>query len=275
MGVYTTTVRSICENLTGNMERVGYSGIKEVIEGAIPKIFDFEFPVHDEAYRNVLCTKILKHYYMREIGAETFAMWKFWLDTRLNEIMPYYVQLYKSATLEFNPLYDVDITRSKSGSTGGSTDVTDSVVDTESVSGEKTSQYSGTANYTNKHDTTHTEDTLNLYNDTPQGTTESLLLLDHLTDARQIKVGGGDMTESNGENESTGSSTENNNNNTERTTNKTGKTVASTTEEYLETIKGKNGGTSYAKMLQDYRKTFVNIDMMVIEDLADLFFTLW
>ena len=32
---------------------------------------------------------------------------------------------------------------------------------------------------------------------------------------------------------------------------------------------------SYAKMLKEFRETFLNIDMMVIESLSDLFFGLW
>lgn len=110
MAKYTTEVRSICESLSGLSESVGYSDIDKVIDGAVPKIFDFHYPIYDEAYRNVLNTKILMHYYTREIGLETVGLWKLKLRTRLNEIMPYYNQMYKSAMLDFNPLYDTDIT---------------------------------------------------------------------------------------------------------------------------------------------------------------------
>ena len=48
-----------------------------------------------------------------------------------------------------------------------------------------------------------------------------------------------------------------------------------TTEEYLEHVKGKTPGASYSKLLQEYRETFLNIDMMIIDDLSDLFFGLW
>ena len=47
------------------------------------------------------------------------------------------------------------------------------------------------------------------------------------------------------------------------------------TEEYLERVRGKNGGTSYARMLEEYRATFLNIDMQVINELNDLFMNLW
>ena len=60
-----------------------------------------------------------------------------------------------------------------------------------------------------------------------------------------------------------------------RTTNKNEKTTAKTTEDYLQIVQGKQSGGSYAKMLTEYRKTFINIDTMIIEELGVLFFGLW
>ena len=47
------------------------------------------------------------------------------------------------------------------------------------------------------------------------------------------------------------------------------------TESYLEHVRGKGGGVSYSAMLQEYRETFLNIDMMIIDDLEPLFMGLW
>ena len=116
MSTYTTEVRFICENSAGLTESADYLSVSEILDKARNKIFDFDFPIFDESYRNVLEDKILKHYYTREIGLETVGLWKLKLDTKMNEIMPYYNQLYKSAVLEFNPLYDVDYTRTHEGS---------------------------------------------------------------------------------------------------------------------------------------------------------------
>ena len=62
MSKYTSEVRFICESLTWHEESSGYDGIDEIIEQAIPLIFSFDFPIFDENYREVLCTKILRHY---------------------------------------------------------------------------------------------------------------------------------------------------------------------------------------------------------------------
>ena len=67
MSKYTTEVRYICEVSAGLVESVGYSNIGMVIKKCLPKVFDFDFPIFDENYRSVLETKILKHFYTREI----------------------------------------------------------------------------------------------------------------------------------------------------------------------------------------------------------------
>lgn len=251
MSKYTTEVRFICETMSGLTESAGYNSIDDIIQTAIPKIFSFGFPIYDESYRNVLCTKILKHYYTREIGAETVGLWKLWLDTRLNEIMPYYNQLYKSAMIEFNPMYDVDLTTNYLKTFDGSTDVTG---DSE----ENNSGNSGTINAGENENTTR-----NLFSDTPQGSLDNIENETYLTNATKITENGSNSSSTDYEF------------NSDRKINRSDKTVAKNTEEYLQTITGKNGGASYSKRLQEFRATFLNIDAMIIDELKDLFLNLW
>lgn len=109
MSKYTTEIRFLCESKAGKTESVGYNSIDEVLNTAAPLIFNFDFPIYDEAYRLPLEKRILKHYYTREISEETVGLWQLRLEDRLNLIMPYYNKLYTSALLDFNPLYDVDL----------------------------------------------------------------------------------------------------------------------------------------------------------------------
>ena len=111
MSKYTTEVRFICENSAGLSESEGADNVDSILDKCWNKVFNFDFPIFDENYRQILCRKILKHYYTREIAHETVGRWKLALNAKLNEIMPYYNQLYKSELLEFNPFYDVDLTR--------------------------------------------------------------------------------------------------------------------------------------------------------------------
>lgn len=119
MSKYTTEIRFLCESLTGLTESKGYNDTRTIIDNAKDIIFDFDFPIFDEAYRGTLETKILRHYYTREISEETYGLWKLRLEDRMNIIMPYYNKLYESELLKFNPLYDVDLTTKHEGSDSG------------------------------------------------------------------------------------------------------------------------------------------------------------
>lgn len=61
--------------------------------------FDFqlnEYPIFDEEYRPTLNKLILDNFMMDEIGFETPALFRHFLKTKLNEIMPYYNLLFKA-----------------------------------------------------------------------------------------------------------------------------------------------------------------------------------
>ena len=115
MSNYTTQVRYICETFAGLTESAGVNDVNTIVEQAAPKIF-MNFPIWDEEYRLTLETKILKHFYLREIAHETVGLWRLRLDTRMNELMPVYNKMYAAVSQEFNPLFDVDITREHDGS---------------------------------------------------------------------------------------------------------------------------------------------------------------
>lgn len=271
MSIYTTQVRFICEAEAGLKKSVGYDNVNTVIQNAIPKIFNFSWPIFDESYRNVLETKILKHYYTREIGLETYGLWKLKLDTKLNEIMPYYNQLYKSALLEFNPLYDVDITRNHTGKKTG----TEALKGNVDINGQVLVDNHGNVNTTD--DTTvantTTSENIDKFSATPQGAIDNLRNEKYLTNARMVN----DTNTSNGT--TTGKTDTSTDSTTDTTTNTTTTTNNSTTinntEDYLETVKGKQGTQSYASLIMEFRETFLNIDMMVIDDLSDLFMNIW
>ena len=231
MSKYTTKVRDICEYFSGLGESVGYYKVNEVIDKSREKIFDFDYPIFDEKYRTVLETKILKHYYTREIGFETIGLWLMKLETKLNEIMPYYNQLYKSELLEFNPFYDTDITTTRDIVNNGNSESVN-VNDVNSV-----------GNYVDRK----------IYSDTPQGSLKDVESGRYMTNA----------TKNYGDNVNNSKSVNN------------GNSKINNVEDYLEHIKGKRGGENYSSLLQDYRKTFLNIDMMIIDDLYDLFMLLW
>ena len=239
MSKYTTEVRYICEAEAGYTESQGYNKVKDILDECWNKIFDFEFPIFDETYRPILCKKILKHYYTREIGFETAGLWKLKLDMTMNEIMPYYNELYKSANLEYNPLYDADYRRIHEGSGSGKGERSETRVN------------SGTRGGT---DSRHN---VNKYSDTPQGALVNVEAGTYLTNAT-VDDSSGSYSQTLSDNDSTN-----------------GTNSYSTTDEYVDHIVGKFPGSTYAKLIAEYRKTLLNIDMRIIEELSNLFMLIW
>lgn len=335
MSKYTTQVRFICETAAGLSESEGQTSVKQIIAAAIPSVFDFDFPIFDESYRAVLETKILKHYYTREIGLETVGLWKLKLDTKLNEIMPFYNQLYKSELIEFNPMYDVDLTRdhtlnrseqteqtgtetadtTKNGTVDTTTSGTKTGTSRENIDvseNQETEQNSksdtdikNTTGSTSEETATGTKTHYDKYSDTPQGSLQNVQNDTYLTNARMVNdndtqtgkttVSGSDTstgsttadtsttTNSTSETTHTGNTTDETSGTQNTTSADTEKRNATQTankeltslDDYLEHVKGKNGGVSYSAMLNEFRTTFLNIDMQVINELSDLFMNLW
>lgn len=142
MSRFTTEIRFICETAAGLMESKGFNSLDEILTKAAPVVFDFDFPVYDELYRLPLEIKILRHFYTREISEETVGLWKLRLCDKLNMIMPYYNQLYTSATYTYNPLYNVDTTREHD--TTGNTAMTAEITNSTSTSGTTSDKFSDT-----------------------------------------------------------------------------------------------------------------------------------
>lgn len=283
MSKYTTEVRYICESMAGLNQSEGYMSVSDIIEKSMPKIFDFNFPIFDENYRGILERKILKHYYTREIGLETYGLWKLKLDTKLNEIMDYYNQLYKSALLEFNPFYDTDLTRKRVVDTTGTntsntsktnrsdTDVTmDKTVSVDATNSTEYSDTDASNNNVNRK---------NLYSDTPQGAIDELEANRYLTNATIDNNVENLSRKSNGEGSNKIDSTEEQSGNTRTEVsgneNENYQSNIKNLENYIEEVKGKAGGSNYSKLLKEFRETFLNIDMMIINELSDLFMNLW
>ena len=291
MSKYTTEVRYICEVSAGLADSVGFTSIDTVLDDCVDNVFDFDFPMFDENYRKVLEKKILRHYYTREICEETVGLWKLRLCDRLNMIMPYYNQMYKSELLTFNPLYDVNLVKSNTGkkdseasNTVDSVSITHSSNDSESENVITNAGHTKGKTESEEHTEQNDESTrTDVYSDTPQGALTGLIDGDYLTNARKIDDTKDNTVDATGEtnveqstnNIESGKQKDSSKGNSSNTANSKGRNMVSDTESYIETVTGKQGSGSFSKLLEEFRRTFLNIDAMIIEELSDLFFGLW
>jgi len=294
---YTTELRYLIENSTD-------------ANGVVNVGLD-DYPLFDELYRPILNAKLLNHYKFREIGMETTALFKYFLTRTMDEIMPYYNQLYKSELLLFNPLYDfekwTETERNKNGTvltgintTGNiSSDQVNSETETNGMKKTDNNQIdsTNTVHGVTGVDTTETTGgtSKGVTSDTPQG----LLSIGNIEG--DVYASSVDMKKSDGTNIGTNDTVSDGTNidtNTQVSTGSqdniikidgtnnndivsTGKHNLDTATTDLDTftnhVKGNTGFKNYSQLLTDFRSTFLNIDMMVINDpeIQNLFMGVW
>lgn len=112
------------------------------IKDLITNNFDLglkDYPIYDESHRETLNNMIINHYLMSEIGQETPALFKLYLNNTMNEIMPKYNILYRAVdeyAKRQSILSDVDLTIESEGSTENNA-LSTSVVSSNNSSTEK------------------------------------------------------------------------------------------------------------------------------------------
>lgn len=183
--------------------------------------FDFgltSYPIFDENYRNTLNNNILNHYYENEIGFETAGLFKFYLNQKLAEIMPYYNKLYENQNKILEDLFD-------------NVDIKESFIRNTNTTANSVSNSSS--------------DNKNLFQDTPQGTLDTTDI-DSQSWATNLTLN-------------------------ESAINDTSNTSGASDENYIKHIKGNNGNKYNVEMLSTIKDNLLNIDLLIIGELEELF----
>lgn len=112
--------------------------------------------------RTRINNKLIRHYYMREIGLETIALFTWYLRDSMLNIMPYYNVLFSSAELITDPLKEFEESMAEGHEETRDTDETRKADETRNTDETTTS----------KNDRKRTEDTVysdtNIYSETPE-----------------------------------------------------------------------------------------------------------
>ena len=277
MSKYTTELRYLIEN---NFD----IGLKD-------------YPIFDENYREPLNRKIINHYYFREIGFETAELFKRYLNNTMNEIMPYYNQLFKSELLEFNPFYNVDktVTSDKNnnsvsdfvGNISGKNTQTADTENTQTNNGKQQTTTAATSTGESVGNSTTTNKNKNVSSDTPQGFL-SINSIENETYASAAEMGNAESinnSKATSNNSETGmtdqttadetKATGNSKSNATTETDTANKTTSNDFENYISHVIGKSEGETYSEMLMKFRETFLNIDMMIIDELKTCFMMIY
>ena len=191
--------------MPSNNSKVTITLREMVAAGSIIFDPDDKYPIWREDHRAELEKKILEHYAFRQIGFETPGRFIFEINKKMREIMPYYIDIWKTTQYEYNPIENYNM---EEGSEDNST---------------------GNEKGSNKD--------LSKYIDTPHGKIETLDK--YLTNA----------TDNAGSHES-----ENKN-----------------TMKHSAWRHGNIGVTTTQQMIESERKATINVDMMIIDELNELF----
>lgn len=93
MSKYTVQLRWVLEQALADAK---LPNIEANWHAAYDKLGLADYPIFDEAYRQTLNDKIIRRYFMYEIGAETAGLFRLFVRDAMFLIMPYYNQLYLS-----------------------------------------------------------------------------------------------------------------------------------------------------------------------------------
>ena len=273
MSKYTIELKTIIESLLDNKDKLLYSNLQESLKSVRTKIFDFDFPIFNETYREVLEIKFLQKFLFWEIGITPYSRWKWELMNKLNEIMPYYNQLYlleeerSGLNLFDNINYTENLTENRTKTDSDNINRTESIMN--DGSGNSTGQGSGTGKSTTQDNVNKLETTSN----TPQTNIQQFQDNKYLSGARK-NVDSDNRMDNNESNYNDTTNTEYIDNTDKKgTEDRNG--IENENEEKIRVIKGKTGNETFLDLMIKSRESFISIDKMLLDELEIMFMNVY
>jgi len=106
MSEFTIPLKRVIELTGGTAEIEPDTGIRKLVGGDIGLQY---YPIFQEDHRDTLTGKIVDHYWNREIGMLTIDQFQLAMRRKMNEVMPFFNQLYTSELIKFDPLSTVNL----------------------------------------------------------------------------------------------------------------------------------------------------------------------
>lgn len=261
---------------------------RSLIENGRKKLFNFSYPIFDEAYRPIFETNFIRNFFMREIGHETEAYFQFRLETWLLINMDYYNALFKSTLLEYNPLINSDMktTYNKKNDTNRNdnrqTTANTSGTDSNEVNATQNSNSTVTSNQTSNGTNTNEDFTRDLESDTPENrlaitTNDGNGVIEYASKIGESKGKGSQNSTNETNSESHNDSTQNANSTASSESNVNSSQTDNATseikniEDYVQSTIGKNGNITYPEMIMQYRKSLLRIEKEMFREMNELF----
>ena len=278
-----------------------------------------DYPIFDEAYRQILNEKIINHYRFYEIGFMSPDRFNFELWNTMNEIMDFYNRMYEKVNNENFDIFNQNNlieTYEKEGTQKSTLDSKGkNLSDTNSTSNTKDSTKSnsqGNSSNDSKKSSSNTNiingrtinqnkdgdvSTVNIKNDTPQGAIRrnSLDNGNYMTsydESKQVRnkdesISQNDSKQTDNYSENVNSNSKDTNTNNVDSTSNTSSDSTNTlttslnnesdmkdTVTYIRKITGYQG-IDNVELLNKYSNSLLNVDMLIINRLRDLFLIIY
>lgn len=270
----TTTIEGWV--IANNWCDLGIQTPDQMVELGRKEIFDFQYPFYSESEsdRESFERTFILRFFSRQVALETEAAFKLRLLARLTEYMPEFEQLFRSITMDYDPLVNrrwtrvSDASRSSSGQKTGNRN-TDQNTQSNSSGNSSSHGSSESSSSGTSHRSTDNQD-INSKNP-------------------QINFSGKDFAAemTRGKTETDGTTGENTEGSSDASQNYTDTgTVKNTGKENTEENHSESGsengqehmegfeGSSQAEMIMKYRETIININSMLCDRL-EVLFSIW
>lgn len=264
------------ENELGDLEdintwREARARIKERISYASTQIFNFDYPCYGgQEERTALQEHILKTYYTRNICSSSFIRWLIYLEDRLHDIMPKYVEIYNAqlkliASDIFNPYHIEETKRNTYDKSNSSKD-------------ESTSNTNNSVNSSSSSATKGTDDTLSKevtkFSNTPQALASAVESGDSIP-LNYLSSMGTTENDSKNKYDSSANANESSNANTLSSDERSYNSSEQRFENFIRDTKGNLSKLNNAQLIKDYEDVILNIEKMISDELKDLFYLIY
>ena len=254
--------------------------LRDIVENGV-KIWDFDYPSYYSGDdKTAFEKKVIEHYYFRQIGQETTGRFLHLFRSRIREIMPRYIELYKTVEIMANiddPFGNVDVTETSTETRKGTVSTTGSSTETNSGASETNTESEVKLNGKN---VTSGSDSYTDYiekdrksSDTPQGSVVNITQhMSNYESSYESITHDSTKSETNTQTDTTtatGKVTDTNSN----TATSSGESATSNDETITHTTtkKGNQGVNTYAHDMIEFRQSIIDVDLMIIADLNCLF----
>lgn len=234
------------------------------------------YPIHDEYYRGRLNQVILDHYWHHEIGFRTKAEFVHHLNATMNEVMPLYSDYYKAAALIINPLQNQAATRHLDSTVDTDNSLHVAGTNTEDSTQRTLGDTTGSTSQTTAGETTatQTQDNLSVESDTPKSLLSVADIKSNLYASRASRQDNSQSGTGTNDETITGSSAQNIDQSvtvdSDGTSDQLSTGSGTITTDQTDTLAGYQG-QSISSLVSEYHATLMNIDRMVLAELASCF----